>query len=106
MSAVKGKELRLKNRPNDRVRMEDFGIATVEIPEVQDGQVLVKNKFLSLDAGMRLRMLDLNMPIPLYAVGEPMYGDAGRRGYRFQGCFLAAGRYGETSNGMAGIRAC
>ncbi len=76
MTSMKGKEIRLVNRPTDRVCKEDFESVTVEMPEVQEGQVLVKNKFLSLDAGMRLRMIDLNMPVPLYAIGEPMYGDA------------------------------
>jgi NADPH-dependent curcumin reductase CurA len=76
MTTIKGKEIRLVNRPSDRVREENFELVTVEVSETRVGQVLVKNKFLSLDAGMRLRMKDLNMPVPLYAVNEPMYGDA------------------------------
>ncbi|WP_248925342.1 NADP-dependent oxidoreductase [Paenibacillus hamazuiensis] len=76
MYALKGKVIRLANRPSNHVRAEDFEIITEQVPEVRSGQVLVKNLFVSLDAGMRLRMIDLKMPVPLYAVREPMYGDA------------------------------
>lgn len=76
MIVITGKEIRLTNRPADHIHKEDFELVTVEIPEIRAGQVLVRNKYLSLDVGMRLRMIDLKMPVPLYAVGKPLYGDA------------------------------
>jgi NADPH-dependent curcumin reductase CurA len=76
MTMFSGKEIHLVRRPVNGVHESDFEIKTVTIPSVQTGQVLVRNKFLSLDAGMRMRMEDLKAPIPLYAIGEPMYGDA------------------------------
>ncbi|MCK9927944.1 NADP-dependent oxidoreductase [Frankia sp. Mgl5] len=46
------------------------------VPEPAAGQVLVRNLVLSLDAGMRLRMSDVGVPLPLYTVGAVMDGDA------------------------------
>lgn len=46
------------------------------VPEPAAGQVLVRNRFLSLDAGMRIRMSDVGVPVPLYALSAAMDGDA------------------------------
>jgi NADPH-dependent curcumin reductase CurA len=76
MSSIRGKEVHLVRRPSDGVRETDFEIVNVPVPVIQPKHVLIKNKFLSLDVGMRLRMEDLKMPVPLYATGQPLYGDA------------------------------
>ncbi|MCH5585808.1 NADP-dependent oxidoreductase [Shimazuella sp. AN120528] len=74
--SVIGKEIYLVKRPKNGIQESDFTIETVPVRPIKTGEVLVKNKYLSLDAGMRMRMEDLKAPIPLYQLGESMYGDA------------------------------
>jgi hypothetical protein len=46
----------LASRPQGAVTPDNFRLETADIPELQDGQVLVRNHFLSLDPYMRGRM--------------------------------------------------
>lgn len=64
----------LDNRPEAEVSPSNFKMITAETPVLQDGQVLVKNHYLSLDPYMRGRMnagKNYALPQPL---GEPMIG--------------------------------
>jgi NADPH-dependent curcumin reductase len=64
----------LDNRPEAEVSTSNFKMVTSETPALQDGQVLVKNHYLSLDPYMRGRMnagKNYAQPQPL---GEPMIG--------------------------------
>ena len=64
----------LDNRPEAEVSSSNFKMVTAETPALQDGQVLVKNHYLSLDPYMRGRMnagKNYAQPQPL---GEPMIG--------------------------------
>lgn len=64
----------LDNRPEAEVSTSNFKMITAETPPLQDGQVLVKNHYLSLDPYMRGRMnagKNYAQPQPL---GEPMIG--------------------------------
>jgi len=64
----------LDNRPEAEVSASNFKMITAETPALQDGQVLVKNHYLSLDPYMRGRMSagkNYAQPQPL---GEPMIG--------------------------------
>ncbi|MGN5350668.1 NADP-dependent oxidoreductase [Ralstonia sp. L16] len=58
----------LASRPQGAVTPDNFRLETVEIPELQDGQVLVRNHFLSLDPYMRGRMNDSKS----YAQPQPL----------------------------------
>jgi NADPH-dependent curcumin reductase CurA len=46
----------LATRPRGEVKLDNFRLERVAVPELQDGQVLVRNHFLSLDPYMRGRM--------------------------------------------------
>ena len=48
----------------------------MQVPPLADGQVLVRNTHLALGAARRTLMSDENVPLPLYRVGEAMYGPA------------------------------
>jgi NADPH-dependent curcumin reductase CurA len=72
----KGIEVHLARRPVGRPRIEDFSVAEVEIPEPGQGQVLVRNRFLQIDPGTRLRTDDQGVGIPLFGLGEPLDGVA------------------------------
>ncbi|MDC6178876.1 NADP-dependent oxidoreductase [Ralstonia solanacearum] len=58
----------LASRPEGPVTPDNFRLETARIPELKDGQVLVRNHFLSLDPYMRGRMNDSKS----YAEPQPL----------------------------------
>ncbi|GAB2840590.1 NADP-dependent oxidoreductase [Pseudoduganella ginsengisoli] len=58
----------LASRPQGDVTPDNFRLETVEIPAITDGQVLVRNHYLSLDPYMRGRMSDAKS----YAAPQPL----------------------------------
>ena len=58
----------LASRPQGAVTPDNFRLETADIPELEDGQVLVRNHFLSLDPYMRGRMNDSKS----YAQPQPL----------------------------------
>ena len=74
--SVKSREVRLARRPHGEPVPEDFELAEVELPEPAEGQVLVRNRFMSVDPYMRGRMNDVRSYVPPFALGEAMAGGA------------------------------
>jgi len=66
----------LKSRPSGMPTEENFELKPVELPPLADGQVRVKNLWLSVDPYMRGRMNDVKSYVPSFRVGEPMDGGA------------------------------
>jgi NADPH-dependent curcumin reductase CurA len=65
------KQILLHSRPSGAVTPDNFRLVESEVPTIGDGQVLVRNHFLSLDPYMRGRMNDSKSyaaPQPLNAV--------------------------------------
>jgi len=62
----------LKSRPAAAVSMDDFAIVDAPIPVPQDGELLVRNQYLSLDPGIRLLLGSDDGYIPPTAIGAPM----------------------------------
>jgi NADPH-dependent curcumin reductase CurA len=62
------KRIVLASRPTGAVEASNFRLETVEIPALAEGQVLVRNHYLSLDPYMRGRMSDARS----YAVPQPL----------------------------------
>ncbi|UYY82539.1 NADP-dependent oxidoreductase [Arthrobacter sp. YA7-1] len=52
------REIQLASRPQGRPATADFRLAESDLPELQDGQILVRNEFMSVDPYMRGRMND------------------------------------------------
>jgi len=52
------RQILLDNRPRGEALESNFKLVTAETPPLQDGQVLVRNHFMSLDPYMRGRMND------------------------------------------------
>jgi NADPH-dependent curcumin reductase CurA len=73
---VKSREVRLARRPHGEPVPEDFELAEVELPEPGEGQLLVRNVFMSVDPYMRGRMSDAPSYAAPYQLGEVMYGGA------------------------------
>jgi NADPH-dependent curcumin reductase CurA len=58
-------------------RPEDLVLVEAELPELGDGQVLVRNTWMSVDPYMRGRMDDVPSPVlPQFALGAPLDGSA------------------------------
>jgi NADPH-dependent curcumin reductase CurA len=57
-------------------RDSDFELAEVDVPDPADGEIVVRNAFLSVDPYMRGRMNDVKSYVPPFQIGEPLYGGA------------------------------
>ena len=64
----------LASRPQGEVTPANFRLETVNVPALKDGQVLVRNHYLSLDPYMRMRMDDVKSYAAPQAIGEVMIG--------------------------------
>jgi NADPH-dependent curcumin reductase CurA len=73
---VTSREVRLAARPRGVPRETDFEVATTEVPDPADGQVLIRNAYVSVDPYMRGRMNETRSYAPSYVLGEAMYGGA------------------------------
>jgi NADPH-dependent curcumin reductase CurA len=71
---VKSTQVRLASRPVGEPLDSDFDITTTELPELQDGQVLLRTVYLSLDPYMRGRMSDAKSYAAPVGLGEVMVG--------------------------------
>lgn len=67
-------QIRLVRRPVGEPADADFEMVTQELPELQDGQVLLRTLFLSLDPYMRGRMSDAESYAAPVALGDVMVG--------------------------------
>ena len=64
----------LASRPVTEATLDNFRAETVPVPALQEGQVLLRNHFLSLDPYMRGRMNDGKSYAAPQAIGAPMIG--------------------------------
>ncbi|MFZ6656178.1 NADP-dependent oxidoreductase [Undibacterium sp. TJN19] len=64
----------LASRPKGEVVAENFRLETLPVPELKDGEVLIRNHFLSLDPYMRGRMEDAKSYAAPQVIGETMIG--------------------------------
>ena len=67
-------QIRLARRPVGEPKDDDFEITTVEVPALEDGQVLLRTLYLSLDPYMRGRMSDAESYATPVALGDVMVG--------------------------------
>lgn len=71
---MKNLQVLLASRPQGSVREENFRIVETDLPRPADGEVLVRNLYLSLDPYMRMRMDAGKSYAPPVEVGEVMVG--------------------------------
>ena len=74
--ALRSREIRLASRPSGAPVPSDFELAEVDVPDPGDGEVVVRNAFVSVDPYMRGRMNDTRSYVPPFALGEPLTGGA------------------------------
>ncbi len=64
----------LASRPRGEVQESNFRLEQVPVPEITDGEVLVRNHYLSVDPYMRGRMSEAKSYAPPQALNETMIG--------------------------------
>ena len=66
------RQLRLKTRPEGLVSRDNFELVEQAVPELEDGEVLVRVLYLSMDPTNRVWMRDIPQYLPPVAIGEVM----------------------------------
>ena len=74
MGDTASREVRLKSRPVGIPQESDFELAEVRIPEPAEGQILVRNIYMSVDPYMRGRMIDRKSYVPPFKLGKVLEG--------------------------------
>ena len=64
------KQVRLASRPSGWVTADNFTLTEESVPEVGQGQLLVRNIFMSVDPYMRGRMNKAKSYVPSFQIGE------------------------------------
>lgn len=73
---IQSREIRLKRYPSGLPTQDDFEFATVDLGEIQEGEILVKNTWMSVDPYMRGRMFNVKSYVPPFQVGQVLEGGA------------------------------
>lgn len=76
MPGVQAREIRLASRPQAEPSRKNFDLVTVDLPELQPGDVLVRNVFFSVDPYMRGRMSESKSYIAPFELGKALEGAA------------------------------
>jgi NADPH-dependent curcumin reductase CurA len=69
---VVNRQIWLKSRPNGIPQPEDFAIREASIPAIEEGEFLIRNRFLSADPAMRGWIADKSTYWPRIEVGDTM----------------------------------
>jgi hypothetical protein len=70
------REVHLVSRPSGWPVPENFAVVSAELPEPGEGELLVRNTYLSVDPYMRGRMNDVPSYVPPFELGYAMTGGA------------------------------
>jgi NADPH-dependent curcumin reductase CurA len=71
MSTI-NRQLRLKTRPEGLVQRNNFDLVEQAVPELKEGEVLIRVLYLSMDPTNRVWMRDIPQYLPPVAIGEVM----------------------------------
>ena len=70
MSDDKNRQIRLASRPSGWVTEDNFELTEESLPEHSDGEVLVRNIYMSVDPYMRGRMNDSKSYVAPFEIGD------------------------------------
>ncbi len=73
---LRTREIHLESRPDGWPTPDNFKLAEVDVPVLDDGQVLVANRYMSVDPYMRGRMNDVKSYVAPFQIGTPLDGGA------------------------------
>jgi NADPH-dependent curcumin reductase CurA len=66
------KTINLKNRPKGKPELTDFDFTTSEIPKLNEGEILLSSKYVSVDPYLRGRMSDAPSYIEPFELNSPI----------------------------------
>ena len=70
--AERNRQLLLRERPTGAVAREHFELVETPVPTPGEGEVLLRNRWLSFDPAQRGFLNDVRSYVPPVAIGEPM----------------------------------
>ncbi len=70
------RQVNLASRPNGAPVRENFAVVEAEVSAPGEGDIVVANRFMSVDPYMRGRMNDVRSYIPPFQIGQPLDGGA------------------------------
>ncbi|MFT5704167.1 MAG: NADPH-dependent curcumin reductase CurA [Shewanella sp.] len=73
---MQAQQILLNSRPQGLPTQSNFKQASISLPEITEGEFLVKNLWMSVDPYMRGRMIDRESYIAPFALGEVLDGGA------------------------------
>ncbi|MEV4202395.1 NADP-dependent oxidoreductase [Micromonospora globbae] len=76
MGALVNREIHLASRPHGWPTEENFRLVETEVPKPGPGQLLVRNRYMSVDPYMRGRMDDVKSYAPPFRLDAPLDGGA------------------------------
>ncbi|WP_018907598.1 NADP-dependent oxidoreductase [Salinispora arenicola] len=76
MSRTANREIHLAARPQGWLTEDTFRLVTTDVPTPGQGQIVVRNTFMSVDPYMRGRMNDVASYVPPFALDAPLDGGA------------------------------
>jgi NADPH-dependent curcumin reductase CurA len=71
---MKTQQIVLASRPKGTPTLENFRFENIDLPEIQEGQVLLKGLYYSVDPYMRGRMNDSKSYTPPFQIDQPITG--------------------------------
>jgi NADPH:quinone reductase len=74
MLAMKNKQIRLASRPTGMPTLDNFATVEAEVPQLNDGEILVRTRYLSVDPYMRGRMSERKSYVAPFALNEVISG--------------------------------
>lgn len=74
MAEIISREIHLKSRPAGLVSENEFELVEVKVPDIDKGQILVRNVYMSVDPYMRGRMGERETYISPFELGRPLDG--------------------------------
>lgn len=72
MASRENTQIRLASRPKGMVTLDNFAMAKEPVASITEGQVLVRNLYMSVDPYMRGRMNDVKSYVPPFQIGKVM----------------------------------
>ncbi|KHT62780.1 NADP-dependent oxidoreductase [Photobacterium gaetbulicola] len=73
---MNSQQIHLASRPEGTPTADNFTLQTIPLPELKEGEFLVKNTWMSVDPYMRGRMIDRKSYVPPFQIGEALEGGA------------------------------
>lgn len=75
LNELVGYEIHLKERPLGIASENNFELVRIRVPDLKQGQILVRNVWMSVDPYMRGRMSETKSYLPPFELNKPLEGD-------------------------------